>query len=46
MTNSKWDGDLEVFANASTPMYMVIGENNSYYGSGYLKQSYSELYAL
>ena len=46
MTSSKWDGDLEVLANARTPVYMAIGEDDSYYGSGYLKQAYSDLYAL
>ena len=46
MTSSKWDGDLDVLANAHTPVYMAIGEDDSYYGSGYLKQAYSDLYAL
>ena len=46
MTSSKWDGDLEVLANTHTPVYMAIGEDDSYYGSDYLKQAYSDLYAL
>ena len=46
MTSSKWDGDLDVLANAHTPVYMAIGEDDSYYGSDYLKQAYSDLYAL
>ena len=46
MTSSKWDGDLDVLANAHTPVYMAIGEDDIYYGSGYLKQAYSDLYAL
>lgn len=46
MTSSKWDGDLDVLANAHTPVYMAIGEDDSYYGSGYLKQAYSDLYSL
>lgn len=46
MTSSKWDGDLDVLANAHTPVYMTIGEDDSYYGSGYLKQAYSDLYSL
>ena len=46
MTSSKWDGDLEVLANAHTPVYMAIGEDDSYYGSGYLKEAYSELYGI
>lgn len=46
MTSSKWDGNLDVLANAHTPLYMAIGEDDSYYGSGYLKQAYSDLYSL
>lgn len=46
MTSSKWDGNLDVLANAHTPVYMAIGEDDSYYGSGYLKQAYSDLYSL
>ena len=46
MTSSKWDGDLDVLANARTPVYMAIGKDDSYYGSGYLKQAYSDLYTL
>lgn len=46
MTSSKWDGDLDVLANAHAPVYMAIGEDDSYYGSGYLKQAYSDLYSL
>ncbi len=46
MTSSKWDGDLEVLANARTPVYMVIGEDDSYYGSGSLKSAYAALCGL
>ncbi len=46
MTSSKWNGDLRVLANARTPVYMAIGEDDSYYGSDCLKQAYSDLYAL
>lgn len=45
-TSSKWDGDLEVLAKAKTPVYMAIAENDTYYGSGYLKDAYNELYQL
>ncbi|MBR1592861.1 MAG: alpha/beta hydrolase [Ruminococcus sp.] len=45
-TSSKWNCDLSVLANAHTPVYMAIGEDDSYYGSGYLKNAYSELYSL
>ena len=43
MTSSQWDGDLDVLAEARTPVYMAIGENDSYYGSDSLKQSYAGL---
>ena len=46
MTASKWDGDLQVLANAKTPVYMAIGENDSYYGSGSLKDAYAKLHDL
>lgn len=45
-TSSKWDGDLNVLAKAKAPVYMAIAENDTYYGSGYLKKTYNELYAL
>ena len=45
-TSSRWDGDLNVLAVAKTPVYMAIAENDTYYGSGYLKDAYHELYEL
>ncbi|MCM1228160.1 MAG: prolyl oligopeptidase family serine peptidase [Clostridium sp.] len=45
-TSSRWDGNLNVLAKAKTPVYMAIAENDTYYGSGYLKSAYNELYAL
>lgn len=44
--SSKWDGDLEVLANSKTPLYMVIGENDSYYGSEKTKTAYNSLYQI
>lgn len=44
--SSQWDGDLEVLANARTPLYMVIGENDSYYGSQKAKDAYEELHNI
>lgn len=44
--SSRWDGDLEVLANARTPLYMVIGENDSYYGSEKAKNTYEELHNI
>ncbi len=46
MTSSKWDGDLNVLAEAETPVYLVIGEDDSYYGSTSLKNAYAKLHEL
>ena len=46
MTSSKWDGDLSVLAQAKTPVYLAIGEDDSYYGSGPLKETYAQLREL
>lgn len=45
-TSSRWDGNLSVLADSRTPVYMAIAENDTYYGSGYLKDAYHELYEL
>ena len=46
MTSSKWDGNLNILADSRTPVYMAIGEDDSYYGSNYMKNAYNELYEL
>lgn len=46
LTASKWDGDLEALAAARTPVYLAIGEEDSYYGSGPLKSAYTELHGI
>lgn len=46
MVSSKWDGDLGVLAEAKTPVYMAIGEEDSYYGSTPLKDAYEMLYGM
>ena len=33
-TISRWDGDIEALADAEVPVYLAIGENDDYYGSG------------
>ena len=40
---TQWDGDLNALADAETPVYMGVGDNDSYYGSGPLRQAYAEL---
>lgn len=32
--SSQWDGDLAPLAQSRTPVYLVIGEDDEYYGSG------------
>lgn len=44
--STQWDGDMEPLANAQTPVYMAVGEEDSYYGSEPLISAYNELYSL
>ena len=44
--STRWDGDLSVLAESETPVYMAVGENDSYYGSSPLKRAYGELYSI
>ena len=46
MTSSQWDGDLRVLADAGTPVYLAVGEDDSYYGSGSMKNAYQTLREL
>lgn len=42
--SSKWDGDYDSVVNAKLPVYLAVGESDSYYGSGPLKKAYNELH--
>lgn len=44
--SSQWDGDLSRVAEERTPVYLVIGEGDEYYGSEPAKKAYKELTAL
>ena len=46
MTSSQWDGDLSVLTKAKKPVYLAVGEDDSYYGSEPMKTVYGELYEL
>ena len=46
MVSSQWDGDLSVLAESKTPVYMVVGEADSYYGSEPMKRAYEALRAI
>lgn len=41
--SSQWDGKLEPLAEALTPVYLITGENDSYYGSSSVKSAYQQL---
>ncbi len=45
-TSTQWDGDLEVLAQARVPVYLAVGEDDSYYGSAPLKEAYAQLHGL
>ena len=44
--SSQWDGALKPLAEAMTPVYMVTGENDSYYGSSSVRETYENLVEL
>lgn len=44
--SSVWDGDLQPLAESRTPVYMVIGENDEYYGSASIISTYQSLRTL
>ena len=44
--SSQWDGDLQPLAEAGTPIYRVAGENDSYYGSSSVRETYEKLVQL
>jgi predicted peptidase len=43
---TKWDGDMAALVNARTPVYLVTGESDSYYGSKPLRDAYEKLQDL
>lgn len=45
-TSSQWDGDLNVLAQARTPVYLAIGAQDSYYGPESFIQAYETLHDL
>lgn len=44
--SSQWDGDYAVLAESRTPVYLVIGKNDEYYGSEPTQRAYDTLYGL
>lgn len=45
-SSSKWNGDLEILVKSQTPVYIVVGEDDEYYGSKSSKDTYEEIYRL
>ena len=43
---SQWDGDMTALVEARTPVYMAVGEDDSYYGSKPLMDAYQKLHDL
>lgn len=44
--STQWDGDLAAVAQAEVPVYLAMGEADSYYGSEPLRTAYAQLRAL
>lgn len=43
LVSSQWDGDLAPVVASRTPIYMATGENDSYYGSDSVRETYDKL---
>lgn len=44
--SSQWDGEYDSVAKAHLPVYIAIGRNDEYYGSGKSQSAYNTLYNL
>lgn len=44
--SSRWDGAYEPVVQSRTPVYLVVGEGDEYYGSGPSQEAYDNLRAL
>lgn len=44
--SSRWDGDYQTLVDSRTPVYLVIGEADEYYGSAPTQQAYDEIHRL
>lgn len=44
--SSRWDGAFDTIAEARTPIYIFIGENDDYYGSAPAKKAYRTLWDM
>ena len=44
--SSQWDGDLGVLTKSQTPVYLVVGERDEYYGSSPTISTYHQIRSL
>ena len=44
--SSRWDGAYEPVVESRTPVYIVVGESDEYYGSEPSEEAYENLYGL
>ena len=44
--SSQWDGSFEPVVESRTPVYLVIGEEDEYYGAEPTREAYEQLHAL
>lgn len=44
--SSRWDGDLNTLVDSRVPVYLVIGENDEYYGSESTIETYNTIVQL
>lgn len=44
--SSQWDGDYEAVVKNRTPIYIVVGESDEYYGAGPSKKAYANIHKL
>ena len=44
--SSQWDGSYDAVVESRTPVYLVVGEKDEYYGSGPSEEAYKNIYDL
>ena len=44
--SSQWDGDMKALAKSRTPVYLVVGQDDEYYGSEPTQEAYDTLHEL
>lgn len=44
--SSRWDGDVQTLVDSETPVYLVVGQNDEYYGSGPSETAYEQIHDL